>query len=157
MASMTGFVARWNVPNSKRCSVPSNERLDRGLARIRKRAGLLEFAVIPRKKVNREDTYDEGAIERHLRREVLKRGGACKKMKTGENGWPDRTVLWRPGITHFIELKRPKGGRFEPLQQQTHAWLRGMGFVCAVLNTKAQVDEYIRQCSRTITFRISAK
>ena len=74
-----------------------------------------------------------------------------KKMGgPGWRGWPDRMVLFRsltaaPGITHWVELKRPKGGKFEPLQLRNHAVLRRMGFVVRVINSKLQVDAYIEE------------
>jgi hypothetical protein len=80
----------------------------------------------------------EDVIERHLLREVKKLRGITFKMLF-RRGWPDRLVLL-PGRWMFIELKRPKGGRFEPLQLRTHARLRAQGYEVHVCYTKEQVD-----------------
>ncbi len=61
----------------------------------------------------------------------------------GWRGWPDRMVLFDGGCTHYVELKRPKGGEFEPLQLFMHNKLRKLGFQVYVLNTKALVEDYI--------------
>lgn len=137
MAAMTHCVTRWNVSSFSR-------------------KGVLAHARIPRKKVNREDTYDEGVIERHLRRRVRAAGGQCKKAKTGETGWPDRMCLWPTALTDFIETKRPKGGRFEPLQLKTHADLRKLGYRVFVINTKKQGDAYVH-ATQALIFRRKAQ
>jgi hypothetical protein len=68
----------------------------------------------------------------------------------GWRGWTDRLALFNDfgGCAHWLELKRPKGGQFEPLQLRCHQKLRDMGFVVRVLNTKAQIDEYISEIER---------
>lgn len=64
----------------------------------------------------------------------------------GWRGWPDRMALFdsdgEHGCTHWLEVKRPKGGRFEPLQLRRHGELRDMGFVVRVVNTRELVDLY---------------
>lgn len=65
-----------------------------------------------------------------------------RTVKLRLRGWPDRMVLL-PGAPEFVETKRPKGGRFEPLQLRVHAMLRGLGYTVCVLRTKAEVDEYV--------------
>jgi len=40
----------------------------------------------------------------------------------------------------YMELKRPKGGRFEPLQLRVHRRLRALGCEVHVCFTKEQVD-----------------
>jgi hypothetical protein len=96
------------------------------------------------------DAALERAVEGHLVRQlalVINRGYyRCKVKKIGGpgwRGWPDRMVLYDGGCAHFIELKRPKGGKFEPLQLHTHDMLRKLGFAVFVLNTKAEVDKYV--------------
>lgn len=88
--------------------------------------------------------YRESIIEGHLVRRVKQYGGLAIKMQK-RRGWPDRIVLWEGGLTHWIELKRPKGGRYEPLQLRVHQLIRRMGHTCIVLNTKEAVDEYVAQ------------
>jgi hypothetical protein len=99
-----------------------------------------------RSRAELEALYDESSVEGHLRRSVRAAGGKCEKLK-GPEGWPDRTCLWPGAICDFVETKRPKGGRYQPLQRRTHARLRALGFRVEVLNTKALVNAYI--ASRT--------
>lgn len=68
------------------------------------------------------------------------------KHKPIRVGWPDRSVYWPGGVHHLIETKRPKGGRYEPLQKRTHDKLRKLDFGVWVILTKQQVDEYIGYC-----------
>lgn len=56
-------------------------------------------------------------------------------------GWPDRLVILPGAIIFFIELKRPVGGKFEPLQERTHAKIRALGFKVYVCNTKNSVND----------------
>lgn len=77
-----------------------------------------------------------------IRTRVKKIGGV------GWRGWPDRMVLFTGGITHWVELKRPVGGKYEPLQLRMHKELRALGFVVHVLHTKQMVDAYIADLLR---------
>jgi hypothetical protein len=81
----------------------------------------------------------ESAIEAHLTRRVKALRGRAPKMQY-VRGWPDRLVAL-PGALFFVETKRPKGGRYEPLQQYIHRKLRDMGHTVLILNTKAKVDD----------------
>jgi hypothetical protein len=94
----------------------------------------------------RADAVKESSIENYFVRQAKRYG--CKQRKItpffGPDGWPDRLCIWHDGRTDYIELKRPKGGKFEPKQQQIHRELREMGCVVLVLNTKVLVDEYFR-------------
>lgn len=85
----------------------------------------------------------ERAIEAYLLKECVKYGAVCVKVQM-RRGFPDRLVYWFDGVHDLIELKRPIGGRFEPLQIPTHAKLRLRGHTVLVINTRSQVDEYIR-------------
>lgn len=103
-----------------------------------------------------DDTVRESVIEKHLvsrLRGLRTAHGFSVLVKKvggpGWRGWPDRMVLFRAldptvhGCTHWIELKRPKGGRFEPLQLRMHDRLRAMNFVVRVANTRDLVDAYV--------------
>lgn len=78
----------------------------------------------------------------------------CKAPKLvagdGLRGWPDRMLLWPVGIVDYVELKRPEGGKFEPLQERTHYELRKMGFRVEVLNTNEKVRLYFQQRAATL-------
>lgn len=81
----------------------------------------------------------ENAVEKYLRLEVKKLRGSCPKLQL-LTGWPDRLVLLPGARLFFVETKRPKGGKMEPLQPQVHAMLRSLGFRVYVCKTKEEVD-----------------
>lgn len=85
----------------------------------------------------------ETHVEGHLCRQVVRYGGLAIKLKPYLRGLPDRAVYWPQGVHDIIETKRPKGGRWEPLQQRWHAKLRKLGHNVFVLLTKEAVNEYI--------------
>ena len=77
----------------------------------------------------RQSTTLEKDIERKLRKMVEKHGGLCLKwVCPGWSGVPDRLVLLPGGGVMFVELKRPKGGRVDPLQKWWAKRLRALGF-----------------------------
>lgn len=47
--------------------------------------------------------------------ELLLRRGA-NAIKMGQDGWPDRLVLWGHGLHFWIEFKKPGGGKLRPGQ-----------------------------------------
>lgn len=71
----------------------------------------------------------EKDIETKLRQMVERHGGKCLKwVCPGWVGVPDRIVLLPGGRALFVETKRPKGGRIEPMQQMWKKWLKELGF-----------------------------
>lgn len=85
----------------------------------------------------------ENTVEDHLCTCVKLLRGLCLKLPALlYPGIPDRLVLLPEGRMYFVELKRPKGGRFEPLQERVHAKLRALGFTVLVLYTKEQVNTH---------------
>lgn len=71
----------------------------------------------------------EKEIERKLVDLVKRYGGRCEKLvNVGFAGFPDRTLLLPGGKIMFVELKRPKGGRYSALQDKWRDWLRALGF-----------------------------
>lgn len=87
----------------------------------------------------RDKRQTEDAVEKYLRKRVKQELGVCLKIRL-LTGWPDRLVLMPGGRVLWFELKRPKGGRFEPKQPRIHALLRGLGFRVYVCRTKDEVD-----------------
>ena len=81
----------------------------------------------------------ESVIESYGVKEVKALGGWAIKLMM-MRGWPDRICLLPGGVVFFIEFKRSVGGKFEPLQERKHAWLRKLGFAVYVCNTKISVD-----------------
>lgn len=99
----------------------------------------------------------ESSVEKYLVQECNKLRALCVKNQR-LRGWVDRTAYWFDGVTDLIETKRPKGGKFEPLQLRTHAKLRARGHNVFVINTREQVDTYInlrRPHGRAVGERIS--
>lgn len=86
----------------------------------------------------------ESSIENHLIAAVKKVRGFTIKVRF-MRGWPDRIVLLPGGIIVFVELKRPVGGKFEPLQERIHAKLRTLGFTVFVWHTKALINDYFEE------------
>lgn len=86
----------------------------------------------------------ENIVENYLCAEVKLRKGLDIKLRF-LRGWPDRIVLLPGGIFFFVELKRPVGGKFEPLQERIHAKLRRRGFTVHVCNTKDQIDQLLME------------
>ena len=71
----------------------------------------------------------EKDIETKLRQMVERHGGKCLKwVCPGWVGVPDRIVLLPGGRVLFVETKRPKGGRIDPMQQMWKKWLHRLGF-----------------------------
>ena len=72
----------------------------------------------------------EKEIERKLKVLVEgKLGGKCLKwVCPGWRGVPDRILLLPGGRVQFVELKRPKGGKVEPLQVWWKRQLEVLGF-----------------------------
>ena len=96
------------------------------------------------RKTDRFDTED--TVETHLRKCVKLLQGLCIKLNPfGMRGIPDRLVLLPGARVLFVELKRPSGGVFEPLQERRHVKLRKLGFPVHVCYTKDQVDNLLKE------------
>lgn len=86
----------------------------------------------------------EASVEDYLVEQVEARGGFCPKtVWLGRRGCPDREVVWPWGEIDKVETKRPKGGRYEPGQEQAHKQLAKLGVPVYLLNTKAKVKLYV--------------
>ena len=74
------------------------------------------------------DFVIEKDIEKKLVALVKKHGGRCEKLvNIGCKGFPDRTVLLPNGKTIYVETKRPKGGKYSPMQDKWRDWLHALG------------------------------
>jgi hypothetical protein len=93
-----------------------------------------------------EAQQTEDWVVRHLVKGAEDMGCICKRNVTMggvRRGWPDWTFYWFEGVTDVIETKRPKNGKYEPLQLRTHARLRERGHSMLVIRTKDAVDAYL--------------
>lgn len=91
----------------------------------------------------------ERNIEAYLRDQVKVVGGIAYKFTSpGNAGVPDRLVLLPGGRAVFIELKAP-GRQPTPLQQRQQQRIRDLGFTVLVIDSKEEVDEFIKgvRCS----------
>ena len=71
----------------------------------------------------------EKDIERKLTALVKDKGGLCLKwVCPGWSGVPDRIILLPRGRIIFVELKRPKGGKFSAMQGWWAKKLTELGF-----------------------------
>jgi len=91
----------------------------------------------------------EKDIERHLVRRVAERGGvAYKWVSPGRVGVADRIVLLPGGVVWFVELKTVKG-RLSPWQKLFAAEMRRMGMNYIVVRSKAEVDQWFLDLTKT--------
>lgn len=87
----------------------------------------------------------EKDIEQKLRKKVEALGGKCLKwVCPGWRGVPDRIILLPGGRIHFVETKRPKGGRLDPLQIKWHKWLTALGFDCRTVWTFEELEQFLQ-------------
>lgn len=92
----------------------------------------------------------ERDVEGYLTRRVVAAGGRCEKfLPEIRNGWPDRIVLLPGKVTVWVETKRPKGGKLEPLQIHAHKILRSLGQDVEVCWTKADADRIVATYAHT--------
>jgi hypothetical protein len=81
----------------------------------------------------------ESIIERKLVSATRIMGGLCQKYSSpGNNGMPDRLILFPIGKAGFVEVKR-QGKLPRPLQRLRHGQLRRLGFQVHVLDDPAQI------------------
>lgn len=88
----------------------------------------------------------EKNIEAYLREQVKAIGGkAYKFVSPGNAGVPDRVVCLPGGRAFFVELKAP-GKRPTPLQVAQMNKLAGLGFSVWVIDSRPEVDRFIKFC-----------
>jgi hypothetical protein len=89
-------------------------------------------------------------VEKYLLEQVNDAGGVCVKLEP--NLYPgifDRLVVLNG--THFIELKRPIGGRLSGKQKRFRERLTRQRALWHVINTCEEVDKFIMRNSRDET------
>jgi len=85
----------------------------------------------------------EKEIEEYLRKEVKKAGGKAYKFESpGNDGVPDRIVIFPGNNIYFVELKAP-GKKPRPLQVKQMRDLKNFGCKVSVLDSKERVDQFM--------------
>lgn len=93
----------------------------------------------------------EREVEKALVEMVKKRGGLCLKwVCPGWSGVPDRIILLHPGNIIFAETKRPKGGRFSPLQRWWAKKLTALGFHYVAPHNRDDVEKLAKYIDGTL-------
>lgn len=94
----------------------------------------------------------EKDIERKLRFMVERQGGQCLKwVCPGWSGVPDRIILLPGGRIIFAETKRPKGGRYSPMQCYWADRIRALGFRWVGVRCESDIrmlEQYIEETRR---------
>lgn len=91
----------------------------------------------------------EKDIETYLRDQVKKAGGKAYKFESpGNDGVPDRIVIFPSNRIYFVELKAP-GKKPRPLQIKQMRDLESFGCEVFVLDSKEAVNEFITKVSET--------
>ena len=94
--------------------------------------------------MDRSTSIREETVEKRLKRLCDERGWLCLKLDPStKKGIPDRMIVAFCGLLYFVELKRPKGGRLEPIQKHWQKDLKYRGQDVCVANTKEAVDALI--------------
>ncbi len=92
----------------------------------------------------------EKEIENYFVWSVEMLGGKTYKFSSpNHRGVADRIACMPDGSTHFVELKRPKGGKVSPLQQIFASEMMMLNQNYALLITKEQIDEWVKRLSGT--------
>lgn len=87
----------------------------------------------------------ERDIENYLCKQVKKAGGKAYKFESpGNNGMPDRIVVFPGNKIIFVELKAP-GKKPRPLQLKQMRDLTKFGCDVLVIDSKDQVDEFLTE------------
>lgn len=84
----------------------------------------------------------ESTVERRLKERCTEEGILCLKLQAAK-GWPDRELI-RKGRVLFVETKRPKGGRLEPMQVYVRDLLERQGMEWRLVKDREGIESAIR-------------
>ena len=93
----------------------------------------------------------ENVIEDYLVAQTARYLGVAEKLRpaTGR-GFPDRTLILPGGWVAFVEVKRPKGGRFAVHQKAWGSRLVGLGHRWYLVATTEEVDKIFEDYKQEI-------
>lgn len=90
----------------------------------------------------------EAETERYLKKKIEALGGLCLKfVSPGNDGVPDRIVIFPKGEVCFVELKAP-GAKLKPLQRYWQQQLLNRMVIAGSASSKEEVDGFIESCKR---------
>ena len=103
------------------------------------------------KKLKNMNERIEKNIEAYLNRKVKQLGGFS--IKTGKEGFPDRTIFFKFGLVYLVETKALKG-KPRKLQKAVHRRLeKKYDLEVFVLDSKVAVDSFIFQTERELKYQ----
>ncbi|HZK56784.1 MAG TPA: VRR-NUC domain-containing protein [Clostridia bacterium] len=86
----------------------------------------------------------EKKIENELKKQIEQIGGrAFKFLSPGNNGVPDRMILYK-GKCYFVELKKP-GEIPNKLQKAVHRKFKKLGFDVYIIDSLTKVGDFINE------------
>ena len=88
----------------------------------------------------------ERDLERNARMEVEDLGGwMLKWVSPGQNGVPDNLIFWPGGVVHFVEFKKPDGGKRTWQQTEVHKDLHKLGTKVFTIYSEKDWEAYLRR------------
>ena len=97
--------------------------------------------------LNKDKGDSEKYLDDYIVKEVKRMGGLCLKLvAVSWFGFPDRTILLKPGRIFFLELKS-KGKTPKPRQEYVHKILRSLGFRVDWIDNLEQLKRYVDDIS----------
>lgn len=98
--------------------------------------------IVERKK-NRESNLEQEMVEHCI--EFF--NGNCEVIKTGTNGFMDRTCIYGGGRTLYYEVKRPdKSGQVSALQASMIIKMHRLDHDAGVFDNLADFKEFVSKC-----------
>lgn len=75
--------------------------------------------------------------------DVRLRQAGANPVKYGQEGLPDKMVLWGRGLHFWIEWKKPKTGRLRASQKVWRKYLTRIGDMVYVMDSREQLEDAI--------------
>jgi nucleoside-triphosphatase THEP1 len=87
----------------------------------------------------------ESTIEAELKRRVEATGGICEKVRAiGRRGFFDRIIILPGPRIIFCEVKRPRGGRVAPHQNEYASRYEALGVPVAIVRNREDIDALLK-------------